>query len=109
MDERDPKQVKAFWEGRAGQASLSEQEVTHRDVWQRWLEIQTIKPFVTAGARVLDVGCGNGYTTKQLAPLVGEIIGMDYGEEMIRRAVADNQGQGTARETISFRVGMCWN
>ena len=99
----DSKHVKAFWEGRAGQAGISENEVTHRDIWQRWLEIEMIKKFVNPAARVLDVGCGNGYTTKQIAPLVREIVGVDYGEEMIRRAKAESQ-PSRAGQAVSFHV-----
>jgi SAM-dependent methyltransferase len=99
----DPKKVKAFWEGRAGQASLSENEVTHRDIWQRWLEIEMIKKFLNPAARVLDVGCGNGYTAKQIAPLVREIVGVDYGEEMIRRAEHESQPNRAGR-SVSFHV-----
>jgi len=85
----DVEKVKAFWQARAAADELAEGEVTHRDIWQRWLEIETIKKFVGKTDRVLDVGCGNGFTTKRLAPLVSEIVGMDYSEEMIRRAQKD--------------------
>ena len=36
-------QVKAFWDGRAQDPSNNDSEVTHRDIWQRWLEIETLK------------------------------------------------------------------
>ena len=34
--------VKKFWETRAQDQSLTDAEATHNDVWQRWLEIETI-------------------------------------------------------------------
>jgi len=77
--------VKEFWESRA-QTPVSDSEVTHADVWQRHLEIETILKFVGQGDRVLDVGCGSGYTTKHIAPHVAEIVGIDYSDAMIRRA-----------------------
>ena len=77
--------VKEFWESRA-ETPVSDAEVTHADVWQRHLEIETILKFVGQGDRVLDVGCGSGYTTKHIAPHVAEIVGIDYSDAMIRRA-----------------------
>jgi 2-polyprenyl-3-methyl-5-hydroxy-6-metoxy-1,4-benzoquinol methylase len=78
--------VKSFWEIRAADPSLDATQVTHPDVWQRWLEIETIKRLLWREAVVIDVGCGNGFATKQLAPLVKSIVGVDQSEGMIRRA-----------------------
>jgi SAM-dependent methyltransferase len=77
-------EVKQFWDTRAGKGE--DRDVTHPDVWQRWLEIEMIKRFLAPRQRVLDIGCGNGFTTRAIAPLVDEVIGVDYSEEMIRRA-----------------------
>src|SRR5215204_5749471 len=60
-------QVKKFWETRAQDQSLTDAEATHSDVWQRWLEIETIKPFLRAIDSLVDVGCGSGYATRLLA------------------------------------------
>lgn len=76
--------IKEYWEERA-RWNVKSGEVTHFDVWQRWLEIELIKKFVT-NSRVLDIGCGNGYTTKEIAPFAQQIIGMDYSKTMIERA-----------------------
>jgi SAM-dependent methyltransferase len=81
-------QVKKFWETRAQDQSLTDAEATHSDVWQRWLEIETIKPFLKATDRMVDVGCGSGYATRLLAPLVRETLGVDFSESMIARARA---------------------
>ena len=81
-------QVKEFWDRRAQDPSNNDSEVTHRDIWQRWLEIETLKRYLRADDRLLDVGCGAGYTTRQLAPLVREAVGVDYSESMIERARA---------------------
>ena len=49
-----------------------------------------------SGKRVLDVGCGEGYNTRILADLCGEIIGIDVSEKMVTAAreaeVAKPQG-----------------
>lgn len=46
---------------------------------------ETISAYLTARSRVLDVGCGHGEFTKQLAS-VGEVIGIDNREEFISTA-----------------------
>ena len=84
---KDPTAIKAFWDARARER-VSDQEVTHRDVWQRWLEIEMLKRRVRPEDRVLDVGCGTGYTTWSLAPFVAEVVGVDYSDEMVGRARA---------------------
>lgn len=79
------KQVQRFWQARAAEP-VAAATVTHRDVWQRHLEIETLRGLVQPTDRVLDIGCGNGYTTRRLAPQVREIVGIDYSDEMIARA-----------------------
>jgi SAM-dependent methyltransferase len=80
--------VGSFWEGRAQDPALDDSQVTHPDIWQRWLEIELIRRYLRDGERVLDVGCGAGYATKRFAPHVGEIVGIDASEGMIERAQA---------------------
>jgi SAM-dependent methyltransferase len=92
-------QVKAFWDGRAQDPSNNDSEVTHRDIWQRWLEIETLKRYLRSDDRLLDVGCGAGYTTRLLAPLVREAVGVDYSESMIERARA-----AADHPTLTFEV-----
>jgi len=93
--------VKQFWETRAQDPSLTDAEATHSDVWQRWLEIETIKPFLRASDRMVDLGCGSGYATRLLAPLVRETVGVDFSESMIARARAAAAGLPALR----FDVG----
>src|SRR5205823_3827311 len=85
---QDVNKVRDFWEKRAGTVQVEDREVTHPDVWQRWLEIEMIEKFLNPTQRVIDIGCGNGFTTRQIASFVGEVIGVDYSEEMIKRASA---------------------
>jgi SAM-dependent methyltransferase len=97
--------VKDFWQTRAQQA-VSDGEVTHPDIWQRWLEIELIKRFIAKSDRVLDVGCGNGYTSRAIAPLAREVIGIDYSEAMIGRAAAvdDQSEQQAPTPNVVFAV-----
>jgi SAM-dependent methyltransferase len=93
--------VKQFWETRAQDQTLTDVEATHQDVWQRWLEIETIKPYLRRDDRLLDVGCGSGYATRLLSPLVREAVGVDFSESMIARARAAAAG----RNGLRFEVG----
>jgi SAM-dependent methyltransferase len=86
MTPASTERIKDFWQARAVAPEVAADQVTHRDVWQRWLEIESIAKFLRPTDRVLDVGCGNGYTTRRIAPLVREIVGVDYSPEMIERA-----------------------
>jgi SAM-dependent methyltransferase len=90
MEAYQEKNTKEFWNNLASDRTLSTDQVTHKDIWQRWLEIELIKRFLRPESRVLDVGCGNGYTTKKISALVKEIIGIDFSPEMIKRAVEEN-------------------
>jgi ubiquinone/menaquinone biosynthesis C-methylase UbiE len=55
------------------------------EAWGRG-DAERLLPFVTATARVLDIGCGVGRVERYLAPHVGELWGVDISGEMIRRA-----------------------
>lgn len=79
-------QIKAFW---TEQARLHGQSpaASWSDVSVMDLEVREISKRLADGDRVLDVGCGNGYSTVQLA---GEknlrIRGIDYVPELIAEA-----------------------
>lgn len=101
MTNEQPEKVKEFWQQRARDTQTVDKAVTQPDIWQRWLELEFMKRFLLPSDRVIDVGCGNGYGTKALSSLVREIVGVDYSEEMIRRARAES-GEG---EKLRFAVG----
>lgn len=59
-----------------------------------------------AGGAVLDIGCGFGDTTQQLAALVGpegEALGIDVSEPFIEAARSEAEEAGV--ENVSFRAG----
>jgi SAM-dependent methyltransferase len=59
-----------------------------------------------AGDRVLDVGCGFGDTTRQLAALVGaegSALGLDVAEPFIEAATAETRRSGI--ENVEFQSG----
>lgn len=57
------------------------------------LEIITALQAQSAGQAVLEIACGTGYWTRQVAPVAKETLATDFSEEML--AVA--QGQSIAR------------
>lgn len=92
--------MKSFWDRRAADPSLDDAQVTHPDVWQRWLEIELVRRWLRPEDRVLDVGCGAGFATRRFAPLVREILGIDASAGMIERAHASGE---SLPPNLSFR------
>ena len=84
--------IRSFWDDRARQFG-SKARATLNESPLRRLEIRTMIGQIAAcrPRRVLDVGCGNGFSTKQFAARFPEIefFGVDYSEEMIRHAGDD--------------------
>ena len=78
--------IKAFWNERALQYGAN-QEATLGEIAVRYLEINEINRHLDHGKKILDVGCGNGYTTKIFAKIYNsKIFGIDYAPEMIEIA-----------------------
>jgi SAM-dependent methyltransferase len=90
-----PETIKAMWDQRAQSTPLSE-KVTHRDTFQRQLEVEELARHLRPGDVVLDVGCGNGWATAQLARHCRRITGMDYSAAMVERARAEQAGVANA-------------
>lgn len=79
-------EIKAYWENRALSADLADAVVTHPDVSQRLLEIDAMLDYLPDNQVILDVGCGNGFSTAVFADHARQIVGIDYSEAMIARA-----------------------
>jgi len=63
-------------------------------------------PHLTDGLRLLDVGCGPGTLTVDLAGRVGpagEVVGVDISEQVVAEATAHADGAGVAN--VTFRAG----
>src|SRR5205814_1173997 len=75
------------WNERA--ASVADDfEVNIMDVFQRELEYNYVCRYLTSDMTVLEVGCGNGYSSGRFRELVKHVDAFDYAEKMIERAKA---------------------
>ena len=72
-----------------------------RDCWRRLSSRAAVAPVVARAARVLDVGCGSGEFTRELAELLAHrtIVGLDVSSDMVAHARAEN-----AHERVSYAV-----
>lgn len=63
----------------------------HSFVWERGLDlVEMLAP--KPGERILDLGCGTGHLTNQIARSGAEVIGIDISPEMIERARSNYPG-----------------
>ena len=56
------------------------------DIFQREMEYDYICRYLEPHMRVLEVGCGNGFSTERFRALVVHVDAFDYAEKMIERA-----------------------
>lgn len=106
MAEFSVEQIRRFWtqqaleHGQSVEASWSDRMVVE-------MEIREISKRLVDGERVLDVGCGNGYSTVRLAAARRvSIRGLDYIPEMIEQArLRLREGASALVGTVEFDVG----
>ncbi|MGB7921826.1 MAG: class I SAM-dependent methyltransferase [Pyrinomonadaceae bacterium] len=81
---------------RAGRGESMER--VHRPTGEQAIE----RMRVPSGARVLDVGCGNGWATRLIAEQAsaGRVVGIDISDDMIDLARASSEGV----ENVEFHV-----
>ncbi len=97
-------EVKEYWSQRAVQSS---QAATTNDIYLRRLEAATLIAQLKSiqlrkGARILDIGCGDGETTAAIARTFpsAKFHGIDFSAEMIDLAKPKSGG-----ERITFSTG----
>lgn len=79
-------EVKKYWDNQA-KRNYGSSLATSPDAIAHELELVQMKLWIPQGARVLDVGCGNGIKGVELAKTLDiSYTGMDYSEEMIAQA-----------------------
>jgi len=105
------RKIKAYWEERARVYSGDPASTTN-DVYLRELEIRTIVQILGSLSelgqnKVLDVGCGEGYSTLQIALALPRysITGIDYSASMIRVARQRLKGIPSLIDRTEFLVG----
>lgn len=77
--------IKIFW-NREAKDWGNDPRVTIRDHFFRVLEIETIQNFIKGKKRIIDVGCGTGFSSLFYAQVAKSLIGIDYASEMIKVA-----------------------
>jgi len=87
-------QIKSFWE-KAGNSELDEQGLkpTARDPYLQNVIEKIIFKFLKSNHLVLDIGCGEGSSTKKFSPFVKNVIGIDYSESLIKQAIKNNSSK----------------
>lgn len=76
------------WNDRAASVA-NDVEVNLMDIFQRELEYDYVCRYLEPSSRILEVGCGNGFSTERFRALVGHVDAFDYAENMIERARAN--------------------
>lgn len=79
-----------YWDTQAKE-DIPEREVTLRDYNQRELELAFIFKWLNPKDFLVEVGCGNGYSTRSFSKRVETILSLDFSEEMIHRAAKVNK------------------
>jgi ubiquinone/menaquinone biosynthesis C-methylase UbiE len=99
--------VRDYWNERAKEHKESP-EATTNDYYMREIEIRSIKNkidlYIDRVKDVADIGCGNGFSTIELARQFKNVnfVGYDYSEEMIKNAKQKAIDEGL--KNISFNV-----
>ena len=98
--------IEQFWRNRVDIYGSSSR-ATLRETAVRSAEISTIKKYLKESQRIVDIGCGNGFSTIQWAKAIkGEFLGIDYVKEMIDVANSElSQHSPSIRGTLRFEVG----
>jgi ubiquinone/menaquinone biosynthesis C-methylase UbiE len=86
----DLEHIRRFWNEQA-QAHGEDPQATTPDRWIREVEIASLSEWlsqVPPRARVLDIGCGNGYSVVRLAKRHPQLffVGADYASAMVEQA-----------------------
>jgi ubiquinone/menaquinone biosynthesis C-methylase UbiE len=94
-----PDQIE-YWNTEAGRAWTARQE-SWDTAMKPFSDASLIRAQVAAGERVIDIGCGCGATSLQLAQLVGptgKVLGVDVSKPMLDRA----KQRGAGNPVLSF-------
>ncbi|GBF32292.1 methyltransferase [Desulfocucumis palustris] len=107
MQEKSMENIKKYWDDQARKFG-SAANATTQDVYMRQIEINYISEFLSSfkkPLRVLDIGCGNGFSTMEYKSRVPwhSYVGGDYSEDMIFIANNELEKHQTSGD-IQFKV-----
>lgn len=106
MTRWDAERIGRYWDDQAREhgAGAAASWTDHNAIG---LEIDQLGARIAAGQRVLDAGCGNGYTTLRLAMQHAvSVHGIDASEQMIVQARAEaDRLRPSLRGPVTFEVG----
>lgn len=110
--ERTSDEIQQYWNERARSTEATSKQATTYDVFLRELEIAKLKERLSAcslpaGSRVVDLGCGDGDSTINIAAAFPEtnFVGVDWSEEMLKLAGGRLAATPDLSSRVSFRVG----
>lgn len=96
--------IKEYWD-RQAELFGDKIEATMPDLLAKELEIKTLLKYCRPNEKILDAGCGNGYSAVELAKRKNlNITGVDYSEKMIKYAGAQLKGS-KLKGKVKFEVG----
>ena len=108
-------QIQEYWDGRAKDNANSLRATTD-DLYLRRLELATLAETIGAldirvGGTVLDVGCGDGHTTLEVAQALPGLrfLGVDYSANMIENARRQLAARPEMQPRVAFKVGDATN
>jgi SAM-dependent methyltransferase len=85
MSARPKSATDEYWSQRAA-TEADDAKVNMHDTVQRDHELQFVFRHLWSSARMIEIGCGNGYVTQQLRARVAHVDAFDYSENMVKRA-----------------------
>jgi ubiquinone/menaquinone biosynthesis C-methylase UbiE len=104
--------IKEYWDERARATDATSVQATTYDAFLREHEIRTLRDrlehaSLPAGATVVDLGCGDGYATVNLAAAFPSLrfLGVDWSEDMLALARRRQSELPELRDSVSFRQG----
>ncbi|MEM7097372.1 MAG: methyltransferase domain-containing protein [Pseudomonadota bacterium] len=90
----------AFWNGKGGETWVNAQERMDT-MLQPISEVAVARAAVSAGERVIDIGCGCGATSLALNDHGAHVWGVDISQPMLARAKARALGRGNIGFSVS--------